>query len=693
MAKDDKQVIDQTIVVSDIGDMLGDQEIIDATGENTTSLYDKPIQISNVETLHKNVTDIIMGIQASEGDNATYYAAIQEDRESLKDNPDIPDMPWPGASEIVFPVCQQQLFVIYTQIVSAIFDVNPIARSMREGHLDNEGYCVAVDKFVHALLIHKTNWITAVKRAIYMALRDRSSVIYTTWKTTKKRVTKWEPVYSQAINRQTGQVGHKLTNLRAVSAIDDVYDFPTYQVLPIDQFGTFPAANGDIQESPGVWSKFTMDASELLAGCEGDNPLYDRKAVDNVINSRISGSIQGTPDDKNHHIGNSNPDTEKVRQLIDTMYEVYWRFPSEVDGEPVEDWLFTIDLHTHECVRAIPNPWWHGKRPFTLIRPYPTVFGLFGDSVISAGARHTQNTKSTLIRHADNHARKTLQPPIATSQNMWKQVIDMFSRNRISHETLDKPGGILPFPNAFFDSGGKGIMPFTPGAAPTSVLPLLDYLDKEMGRYGVTDNMQGVSSGNITATQSAQMNAGGHNLLGLLIDNTSTQVSEQMSLSFELCRQFVESKLLRKLWQNTCGTLVNGVTNAPISIEDVIMEDFYIVANGLTESSNRQQRAQQMTQLITALTNEPNVMQDPKRRYTLLHDYVQGIGISEPEKYLGSPDEWIAKDQAKQDAAKQASQVMQQDAALPGGGGGQQPPSLASAPMQGQGMEGGMPNG
>jgi hypothetical protein len=81
---------------------------------------------------------------------------------------------------------------------------------------------------------------------------------------------------------------------------------------------------------------------------------------------------------------------------------------------------------------------------------------------------------------------------------------------------------------------------------------------------------------------------------------------------------------------------------ASLSLFEVLQGKHVLTTSGVRDTNNRAIQARRAMERVQLLTNEPQVMQHPERRYALLYDALQANGTAKPERYLGSVDEWRA---------------------------------------------------
>lgn len=165
---------------------------------------------------------------------------------------------------------------------------------------------------------------------------------------------------------------------RSIEKVVKVKSHPLIEHIPLQHF-YIPADAWNIDPDAPIggarWvaQRIDLTPSQLRVRAKGETPsapAYDSAAVE------IALSFETTPEDSI---------ADKVRTLEEfspfherriTLYEVWARF--DIDGDGVEeDVVAIVHLPSGEILRALHNPFLHGKRPFHRTRYLPT-FGFYG---------------------------------------------------------------------------------------------------------------------------------------------------------------------------------------------------------------------------------------------------------------------------------------------------------------------------
>jgi hypothetical protein len=360
---------------------------------------------------------------------------------------------------------------------------------------------------------------------------------------------------------------------------------------------------------------------------------------------------------------NQNADVNFRSQSYEITF-VYYRYaPKENNDKPAQDWCFVLHEQSNTLLQAIPSPWWHGKRPYVAISPYLDIEGYLGDSLASAGAGDVQVTKTTLLRLAVDAMAIGIAPEMLVAQSLGAHIGDIKSRRG--------PGGVLTMPDSFFENPGAKMQPFgNQGYNPSMALGLLDYIDREgQESTGVSDSLKGVQSGqNISATEASQIMDSAQKSIAFLSERLADAMKEIGNLIYLLNYQYQGNAGPSQLWDEINGDktmpgapdLMGQPTQVPITMFDAFNGSYDISTNGVRDTSNRAIKMQRSEKLLTTLMQFPQIAQNPTRLYSLLSDFVTDSGYRDPERILGTEQEWQAdQQQADQQQAEAAAQAQQ----------------------------------
>lgn len=150
--------------------------------------------------------------------------------------------------------------------------------------------------------------------------------------------------------------------------------------------------------------------------------IYKREAVERLrdeadqIDQQATGSVYIDP---KSGVGDIQaPLHESANELV--LYEVYCRM-ALADGEPERDLVFTYSWKQNVLLRAIENPYFHGKRPFVKLPYWPLPNAAFGRGIPEE------------IRH-----------PQKSADDIWNAFIDALTLANTPIFKMGKETGIKP---------------------------------------------------------------------------------------------------------------------------------------------------------------------------------------------------------------------------------------------------------
>ena len=563
-------------------------------------------------------------------DMAAPLQEIERFRRYLQARQPRKDPPWPGASELVAPYAKQAINALLAEVAPALLNVAPLARFSCVGDdMDLTGAASAPEQweeFYEALYRRKTGFRQTARQWFHRAFIDSTAVLQVTWEARRE----WRTAFRMQ-GRPYGE-----TALEPVRAVSTVYDWPRFDIIPIEQFTVFPSANANIQQSAGVAARFEVQARTLLDGARAG--LYSRDAVLKTLELHGAGDGVRSPDDRQHRVGEQNSDTARVRQTV-PLTECYWRMPGkqgdrdeEDDRCPADDWLITLHEPSGTVLRAHPTPWWHGQRPFVLCRPYPDSGGVLGDSILSAGAAHVQDAKTVLLRLAIDAMALGINPRLLVAASMYNKAREALVKG-------NRPGGLIPLPDQMLQQRGPTLQPLINGYNPQAVIPLLELLDSESQRIFPDAGAGAQMSGKPTATEVQQVWEGASKVIGAVVEECADAMGEVLRQSHGLVMQFVGRDSVRQLWQQ-----VNGTQSLPIEL--AAQSEYDIEANGTSETANAAVKAARANLVAQVMADEPQVMGNATRRYHLKQYVLQRNGVSgrDLDNIMGTVNEWQQED-------------------------------------------------
>lgn len=273
------------------------------------------------------------------------------------------DFPWPGASNLEFPLTSMHADPIFADTVQSFH---------------------AHRHFWHVDPIHRGDRVPAansLREALYVLDRDflkmrqvnNKAFLYNTLLGTGIYKTHWifEAKTKWTYDRNTNQ-RVKRTNLVSQPLVEHV---PLNRfIIPPDSWEIDPDA--PVGGAQWVAQKFYLRPEQLLAMADTPGafePAYDKEAAKFVVDWNV------TKEDQLEAELQREDDYVPWNDKRIELFEVWIRYDADGDGVE-EDIVFIWHQKTDRILRATYNPFWHSKRPFDKIR-YLEGPGFYGIGV------------------------------------------------------------------------------------------------------------------------------------------------------------------------------------------------------------------------------------------------------------------------------------------------------------------------
>lgn len=589
-------------------------------------MNNKALQLNN-EKASATASRLIDDITQAQGDAEAHFKRVKQYRAMLAPVQPRTAPPWPNASELLIPYIKQAKFALLSHFVPALLGVDPLWR-VEANNKQSKPFADDIERFLQAQALRHIKARKVLERAFDAALRDGTAIVEVGWRSSWEKRQRWQQG-SEVLADEYGNISEQAGEIVAQQVEQVTYDAPWLELVTVENFGTFPRANGDINESPGVYRRVMMSGQEMLQLVMLGE--FDADAVER-LRTMPSDNPLGRADDELRGIsGNAASSELRFRAQSYELLIIHYRYSSdEMGDEPAVDWTFMLHEASNILLQAKPSPWWHGKRPYVTISPYLDIEGFYGDSLAAAGAGDVQVAKTTLLRLAVDAMAIGIAPEMLVAQSLGAHIGDIKSRRG--------PGGVLTMPDSFFENPGAKMQPFgNQGYSPNAAIALLDYIDREgQESTGVSDSLKGVQSGsNITATEAAQINDSAQKSIALLSERLADAMQSIGELLFELNYQYQGNVGPATLWAE-----INGGQQKSIDIFSAFNGSYQVSTNGVRDTSNRAIKMQRSEKLLTTLMNFPQVAENPARIYSLLYDYVSDSGYRDPERILGTEKDW-----------------------------------------------------
>lgn len=272
------------------------------------------------------------------------------------------DFPWPGASNLVFPLTAMHSDPVYADFMQTLHAA-PEYWGVSALRGDRAHHVMPFQEFLRGV---ERSFIR-MRQVNGRALLDNNilgtSIYKSHWLHERKKVRDYDPA-----------------DLGSRQIIDrvKVRSHPMVETVPLQHF-YIPADAWSIDPDSAIggarWvaQEIHLTKAQLIARAEAESPLrpgYDKAAVakvlafesqrENVVDAVVRAQEQYTPWDE-----------RRIR-----LFEVWARF--DVDGDDVEEDVVAILHHESNTeLRTLHNPFLHGQRPFHRTRYLPT-FGFYG---------------------------------------------------------------------------------------------------------------------------------------------------------------------------------------------------------------------------------------------------------------------------------------------------------------------------
>lgn len=608
-------------------------------------LNNQALQINREE--QRAIADrLIADISQARSGAEAHFNRIKQYRAMLAPLQPRTSPPWPNASELLIPYVKQAKFALLSHFVPALLGVDPLWR-VEANNRQSKPFADDIERFLQAQVIRKIKARKVLERAFDAALRDGTAIIEVGWSTRREKRQRWQQSRVVLLD-EYGNALEQAGEINAQEIEQVTYDAPWLELVTIEHFGTFPRANADINDSPGVYHRVMMSGQQLLQLVQLGE--IDAEAIERLRALPGDDPLPRADDELRGIAGKNNNSELNFRAQSYELTIVHYRYSSAVQSnETATDWTFILHEQSNLLLQAKPSPWWHGKRPYVALSPYLDIEGFYGDSLAAAGAGDVQIAKTTLLRLAVDAMAIGIAPEILVAQSLGAHIGDIKSRRG--------PGGVLTMPDSFFENPGAKMQPFgNQGYSPNAAIALLDYIDREgQEATGVSDSLKGVQSGSgITATEAAQINDSAQKSIAFLSERLADAMKSIGELLLALNYQYQGNEGPSMLWEEINGAstipgaidpLTGQQQETPLTMFAAFNGSYEISTNGVRDTSNRAIKMQRSEKLLSMLMNFPQVAQNPSRLYSLLFEFVTDSGYRDPERILGSEKEWLAPPQ------------------------------------------------
>lgn len=630
----------------------------------------RPIQIQDRERLHQFALHICACIDQAETERAAYLTDVQAGRALFATEQAPETLPFDGASQSFVPLCLWVHSQLLARFSKSLLTPEPMHRIGPESDADRAD-AEAVQRFAQTQNRQQVHLEDHYRAAFDACLREKVSFGYYRWSRRSGQRWSWQPAELPVLDEMgipvMDALGQVMTAPTLEPAAEDYleYDGPECLLLTPEDCWTWPASNADLQRSVGVYVKYSVTGAQILEGLEAGD--YDQAAVDAL--RAYSGDTEGrkTPEESAEGIESDTLIADSFADKSFDLVECYWQYP-EREGAVPRDYLFTIHRGSGAMgfnptvLRAMPNPWWHRRRPIVRYTAMPWPRGIGGYGVPDlVGQQHS--SLSALLRMFIDGTHKRINPTKIGQRGLYTPQ---------EQTDLEKaaPGKFIGVDNPEFFKTLEVGDPVNTG------LPLWqEELRLAERASGVSDIKIGSQpTREMTATEAEARNTEGDVLFAYMIDQLGRSMAETQYLLLGMAYQNLLSPEVQKLWEsaNPPEPMVDPMTGLEVPNAEVPglqalskWDRYRIAAYGTSDSSNQAIRSARAKEMFQLLSQDPLVNRDIRFRFALVQKLLVDTDYTDdPEELIGTEEEAVAWQQQQmmaQAAAAQAEAEMQEE--------------------------------
>ena len=270
------------------------------------------------------------------------------------------------------------------------------------------------------------------------------------------------------------------------------------------------------------------------------------------------------------------------------------------------------------------------------------------------GAAHIQDAQDITMRTVINSGLRRVNP----SRWVSRAHFDALKKQK-QEGKYNELGADMPAPEGMLESGQMPKADII-GVSPNEMMPTIQYLDESGQRtVMVSENQRNTITGS-TAMEASIVAENSTKINGILIERMAESIVRLGTIIHWMCRHHQREESLINLWNE-----VNG--DSGITLEQAMAGNYTFEANGLSANASKIVRSENAIKKFGILSQVPEVMNVPERKWKLLYDTLQdGSSDRSPEDTLGTLEEWEQKSLKQQEQAQlmlaQQQQVEQQPA-------------------------------
>jgi hypothetical protein len=551
---------------------------------------------------------------------------------------ELPDksFPWPDCSNLNVPITQTHVDTYKAHIKSVITSVSPYVLVSTSSKA-KKAKAGLVQRAVHNMQEDRMKLSESLNDTIQESLIAGTCVGKVVWREDYRTVRDEEPETDPLGMPVIGPDGRPAVKL--VEKEEPRYRGPKVELVDLDNFVVYPLTVKDAESATLIGDKYRLTADEIRRRVK--KGIFDADAANSLLDAmgNEQGQTETSEEYKDSIDGISKVDFGEL-----WFWEVIAPYDYNKDGLQ-EDCLFVLEEKTGTIVRAIQFPYWHGRRYYVPIRPFPRAKRFFGRALpkILEGVQdelnavHNQRVDATTI---------AMTKAFKTRNNSG---IDMDAQ-------IITPGAVIPM-KEMDDLQEIDINPLVPGVD-------VEQISRDWGERasGVTD----IASGKGTEEQktlgevrlvSAQGGARFSDTIEELQASTVEITEQVMGLMY----QYMTDEELNELAE---VELTPETTPDHVLTRADLRDSWKLKAHGNTGTANKMQQRDEALGIYDKLMENPLVMNNPVYIHRVTADLLNAYDRTDVESYIGSEEElkmMMEQFQQEEEMAAEQQAMMQEE--------------------------------
>ncbi len=397
-----------------------------------------------------------------------------------------------------------------------------------------------------------------------------TSYLYIYWKTERKWVWKRTPIKAQKTFAGFTLPITQVVGWKEEKVYEKVDNRPEVEVLDVLDVYPDPDARTE-KDAKSVWVRSWMDIETVKELGAGKYPVFDPENVKKV-ESGSSKTYQESRQVRNNLRGLQTGYADKNQVEILTRWGL-----CDLDGDGIREETLIVIANRQWLLRAMPNPFFHQRRPVVRSVLFPVPLEWFGVGLIEPiiPLQHELNT----IR------RQRLDNVNIIINRMWK--VNSFAD--IDLETLvSSPNGVI------LTDDMNAIAALETDNVTQSAYDEAGIIQQDIDNATVPKSVQGTpDSGRLGRTA-----AGAQMIIGQALEKFGTAakmveenaIKRTLRMFYELDKQFLDDDSALEPYQFIFG----GVHVSP----DMLHEDIQFQMKGISEMINKEAKINQITSFM-----------------------------------------------------------------------------------------------